>query len=99
MNYRETFTFENTWLYKCEIYWSWFPFISVSSADGLFTSGVSLLNKLKDFEKGTSIFHAEYWHRVSGDRASLKDVVRHQYGYTFAHYYPELITIAADTPS
>ena len=84
--------YENTRLIKSNIFWKKMPFFGVSKASGIFTIGVSVIDKFRGFEEGH--IYIPKWVLAQGfwqNRGLLRDVIRHVYGYALAHYYPELI--------
>lgn len=84
--------YESTRLIKSNIFWKWMPFFGASNADGIFTIGVSVIDKIQGFEEGH--IYIPKWVLAQGfsqNRATLRDIIRHEYGHVLAHYYPEMI--------
>ena len=48
--------YENTRLIKSNIFWKGVPFFGASQASGIFTIGVSVMDKFQGFEGGISTF-------------------------------------------
>ncbi len=88
--------YENSKLIHIEIYWASIPIITLPSAAGIFTHGVSIIDRMLGFEKGhiyipKLVLSQGFWQ----NRGSLRDIIRHEYGHALSHLYPELIVQSA----
>jgi hypothetical protein len=83
---------EDSRLSHAEVYWCWLPQITMPGALGFFVHAADALHSLLGYEAGH--IYIPQWVLLHGpwqQRGSLRDVVRHEYGYALAHYYPSLI--------
>ena len=78
----------DTEIYRCPV-----SPLSLYDADGFFIHGASAVQKILGFEPGhiyipSFVLSQTFWQ----SRASLRDVIRHEYAHSFAHHYPKLIS-------
>ena len=71
------------------------PQLLIPLAFGFFTHDLSRIDKFFGYKKGC--IYIPRWILNFG-RHSVRDVVRHEYGHAFAHYYPELVTQSDEFP-
>jgi hypothetical protein len=85
--------FEGCKLVDTEIYRCAVSPLSLYDANGFFIHGASPVQKILGFEPGhiyipSFVLSQKFWQ----SRDSLRDVIRHEYAHSLAHYYPKLIS-------
>lgn len=88
---------EGSRLLNVEIVWCIFPQMKSPSANGFFLHGTSKADRLLGYRTGhiyipKFVLLQMFWQ----DRGSLRDVIRHEYGHAFAHYYPDLTILSEE---
>jgi hypothetical protein len=88
--YKSGFWYEDTRLNQANVFWTAFPF---RETVGVFYHGTRWLDDIAGFRQGHIYIPSITLSKLIPPRAriSLRDVIRHEYGHAFAHYYPELI--------
>jgi hypothetical protein len=88
--YKSGFWFEDSRLYNATVFWTLLP---SKETVGVFYHGTRLIDRLAGFKEGSIFIPAITLSQLltPRERISLRDVIRHEYGHAFAHYYPELI--------
>ena len=88
--YKSGFWYEDTRLNQATVYWTVLP--SKETA-GVFYHGTRWLDRIAGFREGHIFIPSITLSKLLQPRirVSLRDVIRHEYGHGFAHYYPELI--------
>lgn len=88
--YKSGFWFEDTRLNEVTVHWTVLP--SKETA-GVFYHGTRWLDRIAGFKEGHIFIPSITLSKLLQPRirVSLRDVIRHEYGHGFAHYYPELI--------
>lgn len=71
------------------------PQLLIPLAFGFFTHDLSRIDKFFGYKKGC--IYISRW-IINFGHHSVRDVVRHEYGHAFAHYYPELVTESDEFP-
>jgi Putative zinc-binding metallo-peptidase len=88
---------EGCLLTNVEIYFCLLPQLKMWDANGYFLHGTSRFNKLLGYEHGhiyipKFVLSQLLWQ----ERGSLREVIRHEYGHAFAHYYSDLIIYSTE---
>jgi hypothetical protein len=88
--FKSGFWYEQTRLNQATVYWTRMP---SKDASGLFCHGLGMLDRIAGLKQGHIFIPAITMVHLMRSRTSisLRDVIRHEYGHAFAHYYPELI--------
>jgi hypothetical protein len=88
--YKSGFWYDDTRLNQATVYWTLLP--SKETA-GVFYHGTRWLDRMAGFREGHIFIPYITLSKLLKPRVrvSLRDVIRHEYGHAFAHYYPELI--------
>ncbi len=85
--------FEGSKLTDTEVHWCAVSPLSLYDANGFFIHGASAVQKILGFEPGniyipSLVLSQVFWQ----SRGSLRDVIRHEYAHSLAHYYPRIIS-------
>ena len=88
--FKSGFWFEDTRLNSATVFWSLLP---SKETVGVFYHGTRWIDRLAGFKEGNIFIPAITLSKLfkPEERVSLRDIIRHEYGHAFAHYYPELI--------
>jgi hypothetical protein len=88
--YKSGFWYEDTRLNQATVYWTVLP---SNETAGVFYHGTRWLDRIAGFRDGHIFIPSITLSKLLQPRVrvSLRDVIRHEYGHAFAHYYPELI--------